>query len=101
MLYVRYPRAAVAFAAPGKPAASTRRKFDPPDSQTPLVLWASLAYLLGDGGRLVGVRRRGSQEVEVAKMSPGRTVIEWVPAHLALTDQEARHWLKVARFTRQ
>lgn len=101
MQYVRYPRAAVAVAAPYKPAVGTRREFDPQDSQTPLVLWASLAYRLGEGGRLVGVRRRGSQEVEVARMAPGRTAIEWVPAHLALTDQEARLWLKAARFTRQ
>jgi hypothetical protein len=101
MQHVRYPRAAVAVAAPGKPIVSIRREFDPQDSRTPLVLWASLAYRLGDGGRLVGVRRRGSQEVEVARMAPGRTAIEWVPAHLALTDQEARRWLKVARFTRQ
>lgn len=101
MNHVRYPRAAVAVGTPGKPANTPRRDFDSQDSQTLLVLWASLALRLRDGGRLVGVRRRGSQEVEVARMGPVHTVIEWVPAHLVLTDQEARHWLKVARFSRQ
>ncbi len=101
MHYVRFPRAAVAVAIAGKPANTPRKVFDSQDSQTQLVLWASSALRLRDGSRLVGVRRSGSDEVEVARMGPGRTALEWVPAHLALTEQEARHWLTVARFTRQ
>lgn len=101
MNHVRYHRAAVAVGAAGRPAATPRQKFDLQESTPLLVLWASMALRLGDGARLVGVRRRGAQEVEVARMGPGHTAIEWVPAHLALTDQEARHWLKAARFSRQ
>lgn len=101
MNHVRYPRAAVAVGTLGKPANTSRQKFDLQESTAPQVLWASLALRLCDGCRLVGVRRRGAQEVEVARMGPGHTAIEWVPARLALTDQEARHWLKAARFSRQ
>lgn len=99
MHHVRYPRAAVA--AAGQPAPHPRQKYEAQASTPPLVLWASVAMRLGDGARLVGVRRRGAQEVEVARMGPGHIAIEWVPARLALTDQEARHWLKAARFSRQ
>lgn len=101
MNHVRYPRAAVAVGTLGKPANTPRQKSEAQASTPPLVLWASFALRLGDGARLVGVRRRGAYEVEVARMGPGRTAIEWVPARLALTDLEVQHWLKVSRFSRQ
>lgn len=100
MEYVRYPRAAVA-TAPGKPATPVRQRFDSQDFRAPQVLWASLALPVRNGGRLVGVRRQGSSEVEVAWLEPGRAGIQWVPARLLLTDEEARRWLKLARFSRQ
>ena len=53
-----------------------------------------------DGGRLVGVRGLGPSEIEVAVLEAGRTSVQWLPARLVLTEQEARHWLKVARFSR-
>ncbi len=101
MNHVRYPRAAVAVGTLGKPANTPRQKFDLQDSTAPQVLWASLALPVRNGGRLVGVRRQSSAEVEVAWLEPGCAGIQWVPARLVLTDEEARHWLKVARFSRQ
>lgn len=100
MHHVRYPRAAVAVGAAGQPIPHPRQKYEAQASTPPLVLWASLALRVRDGGRLVGVRRHSSSEVEVALLEPGRTSIQWVPASLVLTDFEARHWLKVARFSR-
>jgi len=101
MNFVRYPRAAVAVSATGKPAKTPPQKDNPLNAAAPLVLWASVAHHVRDGGRLVGVRRHSSFEVEVAWIGPGRTGIQWVPARPMLTDHEAQRWLKVARFTRQ
>lgn len=101
MDYVRYPRAAVAVVNSGKAVNTPRQDFDSQQGSPTRVVWASLAWRLGDGSRLVGVRRRGSDEVEVARMEPGCTAIEWVPARLVLADEEARRWVKAARFSRQ
>lgn len=100
MQYVRYPRAAITVTAAGRQANTPPRKRNPQDSTAPQVLWASLALPTRNGGRLVGVRRQSSAEVEVAWLEPGRAGIQWVPARLVLTDEEARRWLKVARFSR-
>lgn len=100
MHYIRYPHAAVAIGATEQPAKPPFRQNQSRGASAPLVLWASQAYRARDGGRLVGVRRRGSFEVEVAWLGLDREAIDWVPATLVLTDQEARHWLKVARFSR-
>ncbi len=100
MQYVRYPRAAVAV-APDKLGNTAHQRFEPQGARAPQVLWASLALPVRNGGRLVGVRRQGSSEVEVAWLEPGRAGIQWVPARLLLTDEEARRWLKLARFSRQ
>lgn len=101
MSHVRYPRAAVAVGAAGQPAKHPRQKYEAQAPTPPLVLWASLALPVRHGGRLVGVRRQSSSDVEVAWLEPGSTVVRWVPARLVLTDEEARHWLQVARFSRQ
>lgn len=101
MNFVRYPRAAVAVSASGKSANTHPRKTDSLHAAAPLVLWASVVQPVRDGGRLVGVRRHNPFEVEVAWIGPGRTAIQWVPAHLMLSDYEAQSWLKVARFSRQ
>jgi hypothetical protein len=100
MNFVRYPRAAVAIGGTGKPANNPPGKDHPLHAAAPLVLWASVAQPVRDGGRLVGVRRHSSFEVEVAWIGPGRTVIQWMPAHLMLTDYEVQRWKKVARFSR-
>lgn len=101
MNHARYPRAAVAVGTPGKPANTPRQKFDLHESAAPQVLWASVSLPVRNGGRLVGVRRHRSAEVEVAWLEHGRAGLQWVPARLVLTDEEARRWLKVARFSRQ
>ena len=101
MHHVRYPRAAVAVSAAGQPATYPRQKYEAQASTPPLVLWASLALPVRHGGRLVGVRRHSSSEVEVAWLEPGSTGVQWVSARLVLTDEEARRWLQVARFSRQ
>lgn len=101
MNYVRYPRAAVAVATPGKPAKTPTRTSSRQDAPASIVLWASIALPVRGGGQLVGVRRRSNSDVEVAWLRPGSPGIQWVAAGLVLTDQEAQHWLKVARFSRQ
>lgn len=103
MSYVRYPRAAVAVAK----STSDERcntplpRTSPPASASPAVLWASHALPVPGGGRLVGVRRLSSTEVEVGRLEPGATRVEWIPAELLLTEQVARLWLARARFSRQ
>lgn len=101
MIYVRYPRAAVATGTSSNPPAPSRRKDDLRATTAPLVLWASLALPVRHGGRLVGVRRCSPSKVEVAWIGPGLSDIQWIPASSLLTDQEARQWLKLARFSRQ
>jgi hypothetical protein len=100
--YVRYPRAAVAVAAAPSDQRSRNPlpKTSPPPSAAPVVLWASYALAVPGGGRLVGVRRVGSSEVEVALLEPGEVRIKWVPAHLLLTDSDVRRWVARARFSR-
>lgn len=99
-MHVRYPRAAVAVGVVGQPATPPCQKFEAKASTPPLVLWASFALRVRDGGRLVGVRRHSSTEVEVALLEPGHTTVQWLPARLVLTEHEARQWLKVAHFSR-
>jgi len=101
MIHVRYPRAAVATGTSNNSTTPTRRTDDFRATTAPLVLWASLALPVRNGGRLVGVRRRSSSEVEVAWIGPGLEGIQWMLASSLLTEQEARRWLKVARFSRQ
>lgn len=100
MPYVRYPRAAAATATPREIVKTTRQSPEPQGSSAHQVLWASAAMPVRDGGRLVGVRRQGSSDVEVAWVERGRVCIQWVPARLLLTEEEARQWLKLARFSR-
>lgn len=101
MHYSSYPRAAVA-AGPFEKAPVPRRLSPAASSaQAPLVLWASSAFPCRDGGRLVGVRRQNATEVEVAWTRPGSAAVEWLPARLMLTEEDARKWLRVARFSRQ
>lgn len=100
MIYVRYPRAAVATGTSSNSPPS-RRNDELRATTAPLVLWASLALPVRNGGRLVGVRRRSPSEVEVAWIGPGLSDIQWMPASSLLTDKEARQWLKLARFSRQ
>lgn len=103
MSYVRYPRAAVAVAT----STSDQRnrnplpRTSPPTSAAPVVLWASHALPVPGGGRLVGVRRISSTEVEVGRLAPGDARVEWVAAELLLTEHAARRWLARARFSRQ
>lgn len=103
MSYVRYPRAAVAVATGSSDQRSKnpRQRTHPPESDTPVVLWASHALPVPGGGRLVGVRRLSSSEIEVGRLKPGATRVEWVPAESLLTEQDARRWLARARFSRQ
>lgn len=98
MSHIRYPRAAVAVCSP-------QPRFTPKtcltETSTPsAVLWASIAMPAHAGGSVVGVRRRGESEVEVAWLVPGRTSIQWSPARQLLSEQDARRWLKTARFSR-
>ena len=103
MSYVRYPRAAVAVAAAHSDQRSRNPlpRTSPPASAAPVVLWASHALPVPGGGRLVGVRRISSTEVEVGRLAPGDVRVQWVPAELLLTEQAARQWLARARFSRQ
>lgn len=101
MHHIRYPRAAVAVATPGKSANTPTRKLDQHPASAPVVLWASTALYVGSGGRLVGLRRGNNSEDEVAWLRPGSLGIQWVPTSLLLTEQEAKHWRKVALFYRQ
>ncbi len=102
MSHVRFPRAAVAavVASTGRSAITTRREA-PGSSAPPLVLWASAALVVRNGGRLVGVRRTRSLDVEVAWIGPGSTTITWRPASEVLSETEAKHWLQRVRFTKQ
>lgn len=102
MSHVRYPRAAVAVAT----SISDQRSRNPlsrtrPESAAPVVLWASHALPVPSGGRLVGVRRLSSTEVEVGLLEPGSSRVQWVTAESLLTEQAARRWLVRARFSRQ
>lgn len=103
MSHVRYPRAAVAVATSTSDQRSRNPlpRLSPPQSAPSVVLWASHALPVPGGGRLVGVRRLGSTEVEVALMEPRDARVQWVAAELLLTEQEARRWLARARFSRQ
>lgn len=101
MTHIRYPRAAVATGRSESRTASPLQSLGQPDSGTPVVLWASHAHTVHGKGRLVGVRRLSSSEIEVAWLEPGYTHVQWVSAALMLTECEARHWLARARFSRQ
>lgn len=104
MHYVRYSRAAVASGvatkAAGKPHPDSDERPQPelPES---VVLWASVAFPVRDGGRVVGVRRRSTSDVAVGWLAPGSRSVQWVSAADLLTEEEARQWLRRARFTRQ
>lgn len=99
--HIRYPRAAVATGRSDSRTTSPLQKLRQPESGAPVVLWASHAHPVHDGGRLVGVRRLSSAEIEVAWVEPGCTHVQWVSAPLMLTEYEARRWLARAKFSRQ
>lgn len=98
--HTRYPRAAVA-SGKSEPRSNPRQRTSPHEAAAPVVLWASHALPVPGGGRLVGVRRLTSTEVEVALLEPRDARVQWVAAELLLTEQEARRWLARARFSRQ
>lgn len=99
--HIRYPRAAVATGNPDKRGKHALPSTSPAASVAPVVLWASHAHPVHDGGRLVGVRRLSSSEIEVAWVEPGHAHVQWVSAALMLNVYEARRWLARARFSRQ
>jgi hypothetical protein len=101
--HIRYPRAAVATGRSDSRNASPLQSPRRPESGTPVVLWASHAHPVHSGGRLVGVRRLSSAEIEVAWVEPGHAHVQWVSAALMLNEYEARRWLARARarFSRQ
>lgn len=103
MSHVRYPRAAVAVATSiaDQRSRNPLSRTSPPESAAPVVLWASHALPVPSGGRLVGVRRLSSTEVEVGLLEPGSSRVQWVTAESLLTEQAARRWLARARFSRQ
>lgn len=102
MSHIRFPRASVAAAgASTGRSVTTLRREAPKSSAPPLVLWASAALVVRDGGRLVGVRRTQSLDIEVAWIGPGSTTIAWRPASEVVDETEAKHWLQRARFTKQ
>jgi hypothetical protein len=101
MHYFRYPSAAVAAGPSEKGPIPHRSRVASSSSKAPMVLWASTAFPCKDGCRLVGVRRQNATEVEVAWTRPGSAAVEWLPARLMLTEEDARKWLRVARFSRQ
>lgn len=100
-MYVRYPRAAVATGNPAPRSNTPRQISRPPESAAPVVLWASHALPIAGGGRLLGVRRLSSTEVEVALLERKDARVKWVAAELLLTESAAREWLARARFSRQ
>jgi hypothetical protein len=97
--HTRYPRAAVA-SGNSELRSNPPHRISPSAPAKPVVLWASRALSVQGGGRLVGVRRLSSTEVEVAWLGQGGTRVEWVPAELLLNEQKARRWLARARFSR-
>lgn len=101
MSYVRYPRAAVATSTSNQRSKNPLPRTSPPTSAAPVVLWASHALPVPGGGRLVGVRRISSTEVEVAFLQPGSGCVRWVAAESLLNEHAARRWLARARFSRQ
>jgi len=99
--HVRFPRAAVAVAAASSGlSADTCRREAPRSASPALVLWASTALVVRDGGRLVAVRRSESLDVEVGWIAPGGSNLRWRSASEVLSDAEAKRWLKAARFSR-
>lgn len=102
MSHIRFPRAAVALDTVGRRTDDPRPDLHPPQSPAPLVLWASHALPVGNGGRVLGVRRiPRSAAVEVAWMAAGDTRVQWVAAHLLLNEAQARRWMAKARFSRR
>jgi hypothetical protein len=101
MTHLRYPRAAVATGNSDQRDRNPLQRTSPSASAAAVVLWASHALPVPGNGRLVGVRRLSSTEVEVARVAPGNDRVQWVPAELLLTEQAARRWLARARFSRQ
>lgn len=77
MSNVRYPRAAVAVAigSSDQRSKSPLQRDRPSAPAAPVVLWAFHAFSLPGGGRLVGVRRVSSSQVEVALLEPGEVRI--------------------------
>lgn len=99
MNHVRYPRAAVAVAAPGS-STTTPRNPERLSSNPPTVLWASVPWYARDGGRVVAVRCTHSSEVQVAWVGPEKGALQWRPASDVLSDAEAQRWLQRAHFTK-
>lgn len=99
--HTRYPRAAVATGNSEPRSNTSRQRTRPPESAAPVVLWASHALPVPSGGRLVGVRRISSTEVDVAFLQPGSSCVRWVAAESLLNEQDARRWIARARFSRQ
>lgn len=101
MSHIRFPRAAVAIAADSTGRSAIKPHLDATKGTAPhLVLWASAALVVRDGGRLVAVRRTASHEAEVACIGPGSAHIRWRSASEVLSDAEAKRWLKMARFSK-
>lgn len=99
--HIRYPRAAVATGIPDQRSIKPLQRDRPAEVAAPIVLWASHALPVPGGGRLVGIRRISSKEVEVAWLEPGDVRVQWMPAESLLTEHDARRWLARARFSRQ
>lgn len=101
MTHTRYPRAAVATGNSDQRNGNPHPRITLRPTCAPVVLWASYALPVQSGGRLVGVRRLSSLDVEVAWVAPGHTRIQWIPVHILLTETDARRWLARARFSRE
>jgi hypothetical protein len=91
-MHIRYPNAAVDV-TPDPPQLPP-----PPHRRRPVaqVLWAS-RWLAVQSGRLIGVRIH-ENAVDVALVARGAEGFRWISAQAALTESQARLWLRTANF---